>query len=124
MILHFLVWALWKNSAKMENREILIALANQLEIVQTDSPAEKIRELIKLRISDLITNDFNRLVMLLYRLDVNEKKLYSCLEENKGVDAATIITELIIERQLQKARSREQDHLFKKDDNIPEDEKW
>jgi hypothetical protein len=108
----------------MENREILVTLANQLEMVQTDSPAEKLRELIRLRISDLITNDFNRLVMLLYQLDVSEKKLNACLEENKKTDAATIITELIIERQLQKAQSRKQEHPFKKDNNIPEDEKW
>lgn len=122
MTLHFLEWASRKNSANMENREILIALADQLEVGQTDFPEGRLRELIRQRISYLIANDFNRLILLLYRLDVSEKKLYASLEENNEIDAPTIITELIIERQLQKARSRE--NPFKKDDNFPEDEKW
>ena len=108
----------------MENTDILRSLAGKLEIARTGVPDERLRELIETRISDLIANDFNRLVRLLYRLDISEKKLYATLEANKGTDAAVIITALIIEQQVQKAQSRRQENQFKKDDNIPEDEKW
>jgi len=46
-------------------------------------------------------------VSILYRIDVNERKLKFLLQENVGEDAAVIIADLIIERQLQKIKSRE-----------------
>jgi hypothetical protein len=73
------------------------------------------------RINYLVTNDFNRLVSILYRLDVDEKKLQQTLSHNPSVDAGIQIAEMIIERQLQKIRSRTK---FKKDKEIPEDDKW
>jgi hypothetical protein len=61
------------------------------------------------------------LVSLLYRIDVPEKKLRYLLEQQQGENAPLLIADLIIERQLQKIESRKQ---FKKDDPIPDDEKW
>lgn len=73
-------------------------------------------------LQQLINNNFEQLVNLLYRLDVNEKKLKYILANANGEDAATIIANLIIERQLQKIESR---RLFaQKNNNISEDEKW
>ncbi len=109
---------------KPENKYALLELARQFDIDDTGSTEERLRELIKDRISFLIANDFNRLIMFLYKLDVSEKKLYARLELKKGVDAETIITDLIIERQFQKAQSRKKKYPFKKDDTIDEDEKW
>lgn len=73
-------------------------------------------------IQQLINNHFEQLVSLLYRLDVNEKKLKQVLAVSNGEGAAGIIADLIIERQLQKIESRK---LFaKNNDDIHEDEKW
>ena len=62
-------------------------------------------------INDLIKNDFQRLVAILYKVDVDEGRLKRILKEKAGEDAAAIIAKLIIERELQKIESREQ---FKK----------
>ncbi len=73
-----------------------------------------------LQINDLINNDFERLVSLLYRIDVSEKKLTTLLQENKTGNTAELIANLIIERQLQKIISRRET----KKDNFNEEEKW
>ena len=48
------------------------------------------------------------LVQILYRIDVSEKKIKTLLKENQGSDAGKIIASLIIERQMQKIKSRQQ----------------
>ncbi|HTR30283.1 MAG TPA: hypothetical protein VMH27_13505 [Puia sp.] len=58
------------------------------------------------RINAMITADFNRLVSLLYRIDVSEAKLKNLLRENSGVDAGLLIARLILERQWQKIETR------------------
>jgi hypothetical protein len=73
-------------------------------------------------INGWITQDFKKLLLVLYRLDVSEKKLSQLLAENKGIDAANIIATLIIERIAAAKASREK---YKMDpSSIPEDEKW
>jgi hypothetical protein len=73
-------------------------------------------------INDLIQTDFNKLVTILYRLDVSESKLRNLLDKNSGKDAAYIIADLIVERQLQKIKSRQQ--FRQRDNDIDENEKW
>lgn len=73
-------------------------------------------------INSLIVNDFSKLIFILYRLDISEKKLKQLLQENKQYDAGAIIADMIIERQQQKIQLRKQ---FKQDaDSIPEEDKW
>ena len=73
-------------------------------------------------INNLIENDFQKLISILYRIDVNEAKLKQLLNENTGEDAGLIITDLIVERQMQKIKSRKE---FRRDENnISDEEKW
>lgn len=72
-------------------------------------------------INDLLVHDFNKLVQLLYRIDVSEKKLKAVLKENQQTDAAVIIADLIIKRQEEKIKAKQS---FKPDNNIAEEEKW
>ena len=72
-------------------------------------------------INELITHHFDKLISLLYRLDINEKKLKDLLQQHASEDAAGIIAALIIERQEQKIKTRS---LFKTAADIPEEEKW
>jgi hypothetical protein len=69
----------------------------------------------------LLQNDFHRLVQLLYRLDVSETKLKDLLHANPQTDAAIIISELIIERQVQKLKFKQQ---YNSNTDIPDEEKW
>ena len=104
------------------NTDLLPVLRQSLEI---DLPENISFELLKERLSShinfLIQSDFQKLASILYRVDVSESKLKNLLKENQGFDAASIITDLIIERELQKIRSRQE---YRNDENISEDEKW
>jgi hypothetical protein len=72
-------------------------------------------------INELIVNDFQQLVQLLYRLDISEKKLRDVLQDQPNELAGHLITGLILEREAQKKASRAQ---FKPSGPIPDDEKW
>lgn len=95
-------------------------------ITGIDFPAiisnEEVINRLTIFINDLINNDFSQLVSLLYRIDVPEKKLRQVLDATNGKDAASVIATMIIERQLEKIRSREK---FKSNDSeMSEEEKW
>lgn len=79
------------------------------------------KEKLSAYIHQLINKDFQKLVSILYRLDVNEKKLKQLLEE-KNVDAGFIIADAIIERQKEKIASRKK--FSGSGNNISEEEKW
>jgi hypothetical protein len=82
---------------------------------------EKLKERLSSHINFLIQTDLQKLFAILYRIDVSESKLAHLLKENPGNDASTIIADLVIERQLQKIKSRQE---RRKDENISNDEKW
>jgi hypothetical protein len=65
-----------------------------------------LKQKLVIYINSLILNDFSKVVTILYRVDVDENKLKKILKEKAGTDAAEIIADLIIERELQKAESR------------------
>ena len=73
-------------------------------------------------VNQLIQTDFQKLITLLYRIDVSEPKLKQLLQQNPEVEAGKIIAALIIERQLQKIKTRRQ--FNQQDDNFTEEEKW
>jgi hypothetical protein len=81
----------------------------------------KMEDLIA-HINQLIAHDFSKLVYLLYAVDVPEKKLKQLLAENPRENAGKIIAQLMLERQEQKRKSREQ--FRQNPDDIPEDERW
>lgn len=95
-----------------------IITANQIEIVKQSSLVDELSSFI----NELILNDFSQLVHILYRVDIPEKKLKQLLTDNAGKDAGRIIAEMIIERQIQKIKSRQQ--FNQQDNNIDENEKW
>lgn len=72
-------------------------------------------------VTELIDEDFSRLVQILYRLDVSEDKLKRVLVDNPDGDAAAMIARLLMERMEQSRRSKE---MFPPPADIPEDEKW
>jgi len=99
----------------------LIQREMDLEIPATLS-MDEIKEILMLHIAHLIDHDFEKLVFILYRVDVNETKMRALLEQQQGKDAAGLIADLIIERQLQKIKTRQE--FTNRDKNIDEDEKW
>ncbi|MBK6936201.1 MAG: hypothetical protein IPH18_04430 [Chitinophagaceae bacterium] len=104
------------------NPELIPAVNQTLGISLPENiPYEKLREAVAGQISPLITNDFNKLLSLLYRIDINENKLKNMLAKNPGTDAALLIADLVIERQLQKIESRK---MFNQQKGANDEEKW
>jgi hypothetical protein len=104
----------------MEKAFTEIFIKNYSLEIPVSAGYETMVEELESLISDLIQNDFTKLVNLLYRVDVDEKKLKQILQKTEE-DAAVVITGLIIERELEKYRSRN----FYRDKNQPNDEeKW
>jgi hypothetical protein len=96
-------------------------LLQSLEIDFPDKKSlEELKDILAHRINYLINNDFEKLVRILYTIDIPEKVLKENLQ-NQKVNTGAVIAEMIMQRQLQKIKTRVQ---FKPDDNIPEDEKW
>jgi hypothetical protein len=90
-------------------------LAERLTVEEVESRlAEKINRLIR--------DDFNGLVQLLYRVDVEEPRLRYLLHQHKGEDAGLIIARLIIDRLLKKIETRRE--YSAKNNDIPDEDRW
>lgn len=72
----------------------------------TEKLTDEIRQQLISSINELINTDFNALLQLLYRIDIDEKKLKQLLKSYSDTDASSIIADLIITRQLQKKETR------------------
>ena len=107
----------------MEHTELIRLLNNELpvEIAVQKSYAEIHAELSDY-INTLIKNDFDKLIAYLYRIDVNEQKLKTLLQQFPLQDTGNIIASLIIERQEQKIKLRKQ--FSQQDTDFDEEEKW
>ncbi len=96
------------------NRDLGLAVSPKLSL-------EEIRTAVTNHVNHLINTDFEKLVSLLYRIDVSEPKMRALLQHKQGEDSAGHIADLIIERQLQKIESRKQ---FSNKKDISDEEKW
>ncbi len=104
------------------NTNLIPAIRQSLNIdLPDDITFEVLKQTLSAHINQLIQSDFEKLVSLLYRIDISEPKLKHLLKENKGEDAGNTIAELIIERQLQKIESRKKSTG---NENISDEEKW
>jgi hypothetical protein len=101
--------------------EILKQMDESGSLPPTTEKVHTIREQLVVYINELIQHDFPRLVELLYRVDVNEKRLKELLASHKDTSSAALITDLLIERQLQK-RTWRQAHTPNSD--IPDNDRW
>jgi N-acetylglucosamine kinase-like BadF-type ATPase len=106
----------------MIDDESIVAAANELGVAIKGNNFEENRRLLSEKINELIRDDFSKLISILYRMDVNEDRLRSLLQQSTNMDAGNIIADLIIERQSQKIKSRRQS--AQRENDIDENEKW
>lgn len=70
---------------------------------------EEVRTVLAAYLDELVQSDFNRLLSILYRIDVSETKVKASLAANtENRSAGYIIAGLIMERQQQKIDFRKQ----------------
>jgi hypothetical protein len=107
----------------MEHDELITLLNNELPVeIAAQKSYNEIHAQLSVYINNLIRDDFDKLITYLYRIDVNEQKLKSLLQQSPNEDAGNIIATLIIERQQQKIKTRQQ--FNKPGNNFDEEEKW
>lgn len=92
-----------------------------LEFPENISFAE-LKEQLTRYINHLINTDFEKLIYYLYRIDVHEAKMRQLLQTHEGENAAALIAQLIIDRQVQKLQAKaEFKTTAREDDN---EERW
>jgi len=101
--------------------ELLDLITQKSQGAYTPAGPQRERQQLEAYINELIQRDFTKLVELLYRVDVSEKKLKEVLASQQDRDSASLIAELLIERQLQK-RAWRQTHQPGTD--ISDEEGW
>ncbi len=97
-------------------QETIKLLSSDLEIdhqyfpvVEEETEAwVQLRRLVAEKILYLMENDVEQLKYILYRLDVNERKVKKVLSESPFGEAADGIAELILKREMEKAQTRQQ----------------
>jgi hypothetical protein len=105
-------------SEQLQNEVILVTEGN---LSPQKSFADFQRKLGDL-VNDLVEHDFERLVHILYRVDVSEKKLKEILAASPSADAGYLIAGMIIERQAEKIKTRSQ---YRQNSNdIDEEDRW
>ena len=105
----------------MKENEVIAEIGQQLGLTETSNNSVKI-ELLAEKINELLTHDFQKLISILYRMDVSENKLRKLLVENQNMDAGLIIANLMVERHIQKLKSRE--HYRQENNENETEEKW
>ena len=84
-----------------------LLVSNNFPTVFENYSNQDLESKLAIYINELIDKDFNKLVNLLYRIDISEKKLKIALQnQDKTISSGKTIAKLIIERQLQKLEFR------------------
>ena len=76
------------------------------------------------RVQFLLDRDFKSLIQILYRVDINENELRIAIDKNPPSRSARIISEMILEREKSKLKTR---NAYKKSRTLGEDsdpERW
>ncbi|MFT4968424.1 MAG: hypothetical protein ACI9O4_000153 [Chitinophagales bacterium] len=88
-------------------KQIQNSLQLRPELVEKVATEEELLDLIETLIEELVNNDFEKLLLLLYRLDVSEKKVKKAIDLSGPTKASRSIAELVLAREKEKAISRE-----------------
>jgi hypothetical protein len=89
--------------------------------IQPDITYEQLVTLLAEKLEDLISNNFQQFVLLLYKIDVSENKVREIFGPDVSADAYYKLAAIMIERQKQKIISRK---ATKKPDDDDGEEKW
>jgi hypothetical protein len=101
-----------------ELQDILLQAGDGMQRVDREELKRRLAGVV----NEMMAHDFPRLVQVLYRVDVSEKKLKLLLHEHPEQDAGDIIADLLIERQLEKLRLKQQ--FGRKDADLTDEDTW
>ncbi len=97
-----------KETARALGNIFEIAVPGEIREVKNTVQYEALKKLLADRLGDLINNDFDTFVNTLYRIDIDEQKVKKIIAEHPFEEVKIMISEMIIQRQLQKIITRKQ----------------
>jgi len=78
-----------------------------------DRSYEELKEKLAGYLNSLMLSDYNKLIAILYRIDISQEKAVAALAENAEKESAgETLARLIIERQLEKEKTRRKYRSF------------
>ena len=80
----------------------------ELDKLSEDDDYQKILDYLTEEVAHLMEYDFERLLYILYRIDVSEQKVKLATAESGLNEAPRKIAELIIQRQIEKVKTRKE----------------
>jgi hypothetical protein len=96
-------------------------ILSEVNITLAADRLQDLQDKLAEQVNQLILYNFDQLVQLLYRVDVPEKKLKQLLHDHTDADAGQLISSLLIKRQLEKLKSRQQ---YKSPPPSNDEERW
>lgn len=97
----------YKEVAKLVNKD-LDTLSEKMEIVPVnDMQYHELKSKLRLVIGHLLDTNFEKLCQAMYRLDVSERKFHEVLASAPKPEVPDRIADLVIERELQKVKTRQ-----------------
>ena len=89
------------------NKELIPLLNAQMMIeLPGNISMDELQDYLTNYFKKLIEQDFEKLISILYKIDVDENKLKALLKQNTGTDSGDVIAMLVIDRQLKKIETR------------------
>ena len=84
---------------QMDEEEFLVSGEEKIDL-------NILHKKLSILVAYLLENDMHRLLNAMYRLDVSEAKFHQAMQSDSKEDAAFRIADLIIEREMQKVKTR------------------
>ncbi len=107
----------------MEHAALIQSLNKDLQLTLPEKIAwSELQQALSAYVNELVQHDFEKLVRLLYRIDVSEAKIKAALKNETGINAGDLLANLILERQLQKIKHKQA--FTPGSDAGSEEEKW
>jgi hypothetical protein len=90
-----------------DSQEVFDIVSGNFELQKQDVLSyEELHNILSQRIRELLEKNVEKLVHILYRIDVNQKKTDDIFNNLSKDDIALLLTDAVIERQLQKVHTR------------------
>lgn len=91
-----------------EKDQAILFLKDEFEVETENNDLKKIRQFLIEKIQYLLSHNTEKLWWILYRIDVSENKAIETLQSEPKENGVERLADLIIERQIQKIKTRQE----------------
>lgn len=90
-----------------DNKQVYEIISGNFELEKVnDITIEEIQRILTERIREMLDKNIEKLILILYRIDVSQKKADEIFNNPSKDEIASFLAKAVIERQLEKVRTR------------------